>query len=712
MTDDSGCLRIIGHVTHRYYEPEALYFPKIEVRQVANSRSGEEFNTELELAINPWDLFATFGRDRRILSDDYIEQIAKREKIPSLLYINQFSYQTLRFRYEIDDFMNLMVKKVLLYKLEPYVLRYSSIVDGRRAMGSIRDGIYLLKVAVEKDYLDPAAKGIIIARDSATGKTRVLNGDKVKKKQYINGIKKLVRVQDGKVITPVEFSMRDLRLMRIRSNMIVQLETIDEKKLRKINVLHDQLKELVSPELEGNLRNLLAKELDDIAVNRAEMEDKKGRDEISASRYMRALMAPIQKYMNNLKNDNVSQGCREATEASPISSIEKCYDEYEFKQALPEDFFDKVRKLTIDAYRKNDLTYVSLAPLVDLDKLVENDSGLKARAFAGPVTLLLNSNQSYIRPLDNLDEAYCSNDDCKQEIDDEIAKLEGKEGPSEKEDNRYRDSPFFGSIKHLIKKKVDFFLDKMVDLEKAYRATNSVASLLYRYVIEANLQFVSLKDKSLEALDVEKCPSVGADMRPLADCLRPAPEVSTHLEDFLAEVNGENEPVIPDDYSSSRQLLFRNKLIDTKVLKSDLYKIIQSGDMNLEATKKLCEWYASRASDIFWTKMKSLNQRDGRSWFYYRSDQNLGFKQEILSDCVRKEIEHQKKIAGVRPNILERAKDYFWNPSEARGIFVERKLKVNRTGSYRFKGGKSMNISVSGTTEISSGEARQGSINY
>src|SRR5690606_4592796 len=50
--------------------------------------------------------------------------------------------------------------------------------------------------------------------------------------EYISVIKKLVGVQNGKIVTPVEFGVRDYRLMRFRSQFFVELAPVD---LDKIN---------------------------------------------------------------------------------------------------------------------------------------------------------------------------------------------------------------------------------------------------------------------------------------------------------------------------------------------------------------------------------------------------------------------------------------------------------------------------------------------
>src|SRR5690606_8139459 len=155
-----------------------------------------------------------------------------------LFMVDAFRYQTIRFRYVIDEFLTLNVKKAVVMALDPLVQRFT-IREGRKKE-VLRDGIYLVKIALVKYYLDPFQNGTHLIRDPETGEheiKQVRDGGEAKKGEYTTVIKKLVRVQAGRITTPLEFSMRDLRMMSIRSNIMVQLETIDEQKLLRDNIV-------------------------------------------------------------------------------------------------------------------------------------------------------------------------------------------------------------------------------------------------------------------------------------------------------------------------------------------------------------------------------------------------------------------------------------------------------------------------------------------
>lgn len=635
-----GCLTWIGHVTHKYYKPEELLFPSVKITHVASG-----FTKELTLAINPWDLFATFGRDRRVLTDEYVESLRSvgtvggqtatngRQKIPSLFFLDYFSYDTLRFRYEIDEFMNLNVKKMLLFRVDPRVVRYSSIVNGRRATESLRDGIYLLKVAVQKDYFDAAAEGVSIGRDMNSGATRLQFEEEAKRKQYITAIKRLVRVQDGTIITPIEISMRDLRLMRIRANLMVQLETIDEKELTKISIMHDELRKL---------------------EEQRRLKPDRGGSEAELKAFVAAKMRPIHNYVAKLSEMELNRPGR----TSNPGDLEIFYKEMDEVKDLPPEFFARVKDRTMQAYKKNDLTYMPLAPVVDLDSLRDRDSGLEPRVFSGPVTLLLNSNRSYMRPTDNLDEIYCpASDDCDQ-IKKEFADLRG----GRKEDVEYRDSRLFGSVKHLYKKSVDSLIGEMVRLEEQYRSRNSVASLLYTFVRDFNLTYVSLVEAPLVKYDSAKCQSVDENIPEKGNCLSETREGTLSTDSFLQSLN--------------------NSRFGTKpVSKEDLVVVIDGAPMEIPFFTRYCDMIGRQAE---------------QAWKRYNQDKKLSIAFGGMRD-IRMELSNLCMTTQF---------DFFKNPrANVPAVFMERKYKVLQTGKYRYKGGKSLNLNVGANFTVNYNQA-------
>ncbi len=285
-TDENGRLIWNDELSHLYYKPEQYFFPKFEITQMV---SGYKFSQTI--AVNPWDFGWTFGVDTRG-QEAYYQELSQRAVNPPEFMIDAFRYQTIRFRYVIDEYLTLNVKKAVVMALDPLVER-NTINEGRR-FEPLRNGIYLVKIALVKYYLDPfqnntklvkidpnkpngsincpiaeedPTSAVILPQDSVDLSTDYptdepelvnekepevgyrletvsCNGEAVKG-QYTTVIKKLLRVQAGRITTPLEFSMRDLRMMSIRSNIMVQLETIDEKKLLRDNIADARLNQLV-----------------------------------------------------------------------------------------------------------------------------------------------------------------------------------------------------------------------------------------------------------------------------------------------------------------------------------------------------------------------------------------------------------------------------------------------------------------------------------
>lgn len=281
--------RLIWHdeLSHLYYKPEQYYFPKFEITQVASEHTFSQ-----AIAVNPWDFGWTFGVDIRGQEEEYRKYAEKRVNPPEFL-IDAFRYQTIRFRYVIDEYLTLNVKKAVVMALDPLVER-NTINEGRK-YEPLRNGIYLVKIALVKYYIDPFQNNTKLVKidpnsPDASEKCPITEDEKLNMPfpkvpvdntplssdyptetppmanqlpdagyrlesvscngearygQYTTVIKKLLRVQAGRITTPLEFSMRDLRMMSIRSNIMVQLETIDEIKLLRDNIVNAKLDELV-----------------------------------------------------------------------------------------------------------------------------------------------------------------------------------------------------------------------------------------------------------------------------------------------------------------------------------------------------------------------------------------------------------------------------------------------------------------------------------
>ena len=264
---DTNCMSWVDEMAHKYYQRENLIDRSYHIVDPLTNR--EIFT--LTGYFNPWDeKFGTLGVDARNLSESFIQEVRSRKKLPSRFFVGEFSYMTLRFRYDIDENMKLTVKKTVLMSVYPYVKRYSNIINGINGNFPIRDGVYLLKIAYQKDYIDPGADGITLQRAETGSNTRVFveggnDGhdrhvdpflkDDLRRKTMIHTSKKLIRVENNRVITPVEFHINELRTLRVRSNLLLQLEPINQYKLQIVNLFERHIANKLGLAI-GDLREL------------------------------------------------------------------------------------------------------------------------------------------------------------------------------------------------------------------------------------------------------------------------------------------------------------------------------------------------------------------------------------------------------------------------------------------------------------------------
>lgn len=275
QTNDLGCLTWVGMISHKFYHRENLIKKYSKLTYIGEDSNRPEYT--LDYYINPWDEKFTFGRDARRLPPEYLQQIKDTQKAapPTRVLITHFNYDATGFRYVIDRYMNMTVKKTVLMTIKPTILKYNSIVWGRSGQSDIRDGIYLMKVAMQKDYLDPMANKGLVVTDDIFPKKRIGSNlqtmtndeaDNIEKRQFLVVKEMLVRVLGGQIVTPIEFEVSDLRTLRIRSQMFIQIETIDEMLLRaglladeKLNGLIDDYKSkkiVEIGEFQDNMDNL------------------------------------------------------------------------------------------------------------------------------------------------------------------------------------------------------------------------------------------------------------------------------------------------------------------------------------------------------------------------------------------------------------------------------------------------------------------------
>lgn len=434
-TEDVGCFSWVDTVTHQYYQPERLIGKKTKVTHIPSGQT-----ETLRAYINPWDYGWTFGQDERKLSQEYIDEVNSRDAISSELFLSGYGYETIRFRYEIDEFLNLQVKKALLLDIQPRVLRYNSITRGRNAIESLRDGVYLLKIAVQKDYYDPRTFGVSLKSHPQIKESVAIENAHNKEVEFISAVKKLVRVKFGRIITPIEISVNDLRLMRIRSNFLIEISPIDERAL-------------------GITPDVPITELDPATILE-QME--------SLSEQERIAPRQTQTSDHNLSLGNL--------------------DEERFFSQIP---FDIRNNGINSAYREERALENAMERAPDIDDLIAVDSGLPSRTFVGPIIMLSNNFGAGVRPTDELTEVTCTTIDCDfLKIDDSVPEY----------DNDPHVAKFYGSAKHLHNITVTELIKRQEKIQLEYINQQTYESLLSRYTDEFMLDYISFGDTPLKTL--------------------------------------------------------------------------------------------------------------------------------------------------------------------------------------------------------------------
>lgn len=647
MTNEEGCLNWDSTIFHKYYDPERLFWKEIRI-SLPNG-----FSRNLKFALNPWDDKFTFGWDQREFSEQFIANVQKRKKIQSRFFLSNFGYHTVRFLYNIDRYMELEVKKTVLMELDPRVLRYSGIINARKQTEPLRDGIYLLKVGIQKDFLDPSDRGRLFTNKKDEVPSAMVEelGGPVSRKEYITTKSQLVRVVDGQIIHPVELTMRDLRLMRIRSNFMIQLETVDERLVTGHHVLRDQFRN----DIEGLKKR--RQELSEMSSDERE--------------------AFLQKSATERKSklESAFFMLKERLESGP-PSLEN-FD-------LTSD--ESVMKLLKSALETNDFTEVKF-PLnedFDLNQFVEKNSGLEPRSFVGPVIFLSNAYSDSVRATDNLDEARCDQPHDTELVEKGLTRNKEenpygweelklfmdstKASSASRQNNAYQFSKYYGSLKHLCNKSVDDLIAREKVMTKFYDENMPLLASIYNFASLYNLEFLSLKNEKLQKLDFA-CTGSGEQ------CLRETSELTLSRESAVAVVNANVQRIHrpSSDWRTADKQEALNGLNLNRVSEALFSDLSKKTDQHA-----VCSLLAGRAANRL-----SLTAKDSRyAGWWSRNITSLGHDESGMSNI-------------IYFNCMEA-----FSASE-KPVFFEDRLRVKETGKYTFLGGLQLNLNVAEGTSMS-----------
>jgi hypothetical protein len=471
-TNEAGCLLWSGEQFHMYYKPEEFIERGVRI----SKDSG--FTRDLKFFLNPWTEY-NIGWDAREFSSDYFETLKARKKIPSRFFIGSYNYSTQRFSYDIDSLMNLKVIKSLIVGITPRVLRYSSIVEARRAVEELRDGIYLMKVAVQKAYLDPRDNAGWMIRNTPENQAVLESrGDQpLNTSEFVTTDMGLVRVLDGTIVNSFEFAVHDLRMMRIRSNFLIELEAVDERLVQAYQIF----------------------------LNRAQ---KQSEPVSQLASYKAGLKAVVERALQKLGESfrtggpiGVNTGKGSVTkEQVSLMNNQLITDNFEIRSDLLQE---------LDALTDFTKSRLPKSSEIDLNLFVERDSGLERRSFVGPVVLLSNTGSDSMRATDNLDEANCLPPENDSTFSSSLGEIESSYQEDaeinateiamfgNRQNNAYLFNRYFNSLSSLCFKQVDDLMTREKSYQVQSQSPDFKESLKAAFVKSFNVDYLSLTDEPL-----------------------------------------------------------------------------------------------------------------------------------------------------------------------------------------------------------------------
>lgn len=203
-TDNNSCLSWDESITFKYFDCQRYLKGYV---QIENADLG--MNEKLDIIVNPWESWGAVARDMRYVdpTERLILSCEKENRPRSQILLDGFNYNTLSYSYGIDAQLNLSVHKKIQFKMEPRLLIYSSLTNGRAEAQKMRDGVYLLKTVV------------------------VQNRDYDQKNTYVAHADRFVNIMNGQINTEITFQTTDLKALGNRNNILVEVHPVDESKV-------------------------------------------------------------------------------------------------------------------------------------------------------------------------------------------------------------------------------------------------------------------------------------------------------------------------------------------------------------------------------------------------------------------------------------------------------------------------------------------------
>lgn len=730
-TDETGCLSWNGHQFHKYYEPERYYEKHVRIlkgvtpiydntnkKLVTGFAGAATMERKLGFYLNPWDDKFTFGWDEREFTQDFFDDIKKRKKIKSRFFLSDYGYHTVRFLYNIDQFMELDVQKWVLMGIVPQVLRYSGIINARKMVERLRDGIYLMKVAIQKSYLDPRDNSGTILKNNKNLQAELMrvDGAELAEREYITTNQVLVRVVDGVIIYPVELTMRDLRLMRVRSNMMIQLEMVDERLIQAYHVFKQfgVEKQKIKESLEEFQKKMPANLTVEDMNRELNGRDKDIDPALKTAIEKRRTLAQSGDMLKARKDLEGRVENAQAAVGDLLARLKKRYDAgaeglyFEVgadgkplrlqlpKGALPnsnielsQSIIDGLNAKLNEVLGVNDFSTVSLPKKedVDLNIFAEKNSGLEKRSFVGPVIFLSNAYSDSMRATDNLDEAGCPprdpegnplNDPIRNTLnelnldsDNEVVKRQDEietKLMNNRQNNAYQYNKYFNSLSHLCYKNVDDMIEAEKTLNRQAEIRARAASLKYNFIKNFNLDFVSLTDEPLHKLNDDCIKKVYVDEKG-KEKVDDDEEVAKKIDKCLETTN--------EDTVSASQL---KDLISTRL--KDAVSLTNSNPQNFMKTIRRIPYHVEKSE---WS------ESEYQQLFFEHTLESKPALCNLTANHVARQLREQKMTSLSEEKLHAKI---LYHCIRDGGLIHDIKLRVEKTGKYAFLGGLNLNVNV------------------
>lgn len=203
-TDNTSCLYWDESHEYNTYQCQRYVRGFVEIR---NDDLG--LNQRVEYFMNPWEFDGHLALDARDIARTQALTLECQEgrRLSARLHLDNYTFSTVSYDYDVDQGLNLSVRKRVLFRAEPQVLIYTSLSRGIEERRALRDGPYLLRLLVlrNKDY------------DSEN--------------TYVTHADRLINVIGGRISAEVDLSTADLKAMGNRNTLVVQIHAADPEKI-------------------------------------------------------------------------------------------------------------------------------------------------------------------------------------------------------------------------------------------------------------------------------------------------------------------------------------------------------------------------------------------------------------------------------------------------------------------------------------------------